>query len=192
MPNEETETTDWGITVPSGASWILTGSADGRVPGLKDVAKEDRPPVAIVFWSFRVMVGIGMAMIFTGFIAAILYFRKSLFTTRLFQLWCMAMTPTGFIAVLAGWFVTEVGRQPFTVYGVVRTSESISPVIAEQVAISLLAFVVIYTMIFGAATFYILKLIGKGPIIITDNEEYYDHSMESSVTKALTEENNNV
>ena len=147
LPNEDTETTDYGITIPNGASWVLTGSGDGIIPGLKDVPKEERPPVATVFWSFRIMVGIGMAMIFTGVIASVLYFRKRLFDSPKFQLWCMAMTPTGFIAVLAGWFVTEVGRQPYTVYGVVKTSESISPVIAEQVLLSLVIFIVFYNFI---------------------------------------------
>lgn len=187
MPNQETETTDYGIKIPGVASLVLTGSVDGEIPGLKDVAKEDRPYVAIVFWSFRVMVGIGMAMILTGVIAATLYFRKRLFSTRTFQLWCMAMTPAGSIAVLAGWFVTETGRQPWTAYGVIRTAESISPVAAEQVALSLLAFVIVYPLIFGAGTYYILKLIRKGPASVGDSEKYYDHSMEASVTKAITE-----
>jgi len=187
IPNEETETTDYGITIPNGASWILTGRPDGSIPGLKDVAKEDRPPVAIVFWSFRIMVGIGMAMIFTGAIAALLYSRKRLFDTRIFQLWCMAMTPTGFIAVLAGWFVTEVGRQPWTAYGVIRTSQSISPVAAEQVFITLLAFVMVYTFVFGAGSYYILKLIGKGPTSVGDGEKYYGHSKMAMAPKATKE-----
>lgn len=187
VPNEETETTDYAIKIPSAASWVLTGSKDGEIPGLKDVAKEDRPPVAIIFWSFRIMVGIGIAMILTGIIAAFLYFKKRLFTTRIFQIWCMAMTPTGFIAVIAGWFVTEVGRQPWTAYGVIRTANSISPVAAEQVAITLIGFIVVYTFVFGAGSFYILKLISKGPKIIDDGEKYYDHSKQASVTKAVTE-----
>ena len=186
IPNEETETTDYGVKVPNGASWVLTGQADGEIPGLKDVAKEDRPPVIWVFWSFRVMVGLGMAMILTGVCAAVLFFRKRLFTSRLFQLWCMAMTPSGFIALLAGWFVTEIGRQPYTAYGVIRTSESISPVAAEQVAISLILFIIVYTLIFGAGSYYILKLIGKGPSVKKDKGAYYGHTMEASVTKKLT------
>ncbi len=185
LPNQETETTDYGITIPGGASWVLTGSADGEIPGLKDVAKQDRPPVAIVFWAFRIMVGIGMAMIATGVIAALLYFKQRLFDARLFQLWCMAMTPTGFIAVLAGWFVTEVGRQPWTVYNVMRTSQSVSPVIAEQVAITLIGFILVYSFVFGAGSYYILKLIGKGPQ--ADDEKYYDHSKQASVMKAAFE-----
>lgn len=187
LPNEETETTDYEITIPSGASWILTGSADGNIPGLKDVVKEDRPPVAIVFWSFRVMVGIGMAMILTGVIAVVLYCRKQLFDFKPFQLWCIAMMPSGFIAVLAGWFVTEVGRQPFTVYGVVRTGESISPVIAEQVALSLGIFIVVYTLIFGAGSYYILKLIGKGPIQAKNADGYYAHGQEKIAPKIAGE-----
>lgn len=187
MPNEETETTEYAIKIPNASSWVITGSADGEIPGLKDVAKEDRPPVAIVFWSFRIMVGIGIAMILTGLIAAFLYFKKRLFSSPTFQLWCMVMTPTGFIAVLAGWFVTEVGRQPWTAYGVIRTSDSISPVIAEQVAITLLGFIVVYTFVFGAGSYYILKLIGKGPKAIGDGEKYYERSQQASVTKAATE-----
>lgn len=188
MPNQETETTDYGITIPGGASLVLTGSVNGEIPGLKDVAKEDRPPVAIVFWSFRVMVGIGMAMILTGLFAVILFARKRLFDSRLFQLWCMAMTPSGFIAVLAGWFVTEIGRQPYTAYGVVRTGDSISPVIAEQVLLSLIIFIVAYTLIFGAGSYYVLRLIGKGPTTVGDGEKYYDHSIRASVTEQLTKE----
>ncbi len=183
LPNEENESTDYAIKLPNMASIVLTGSADGEIPGLKDVPKEDRPPVMIVFWSFRVMVGIGMAMLFTGIIGAVLYMRKKLFTTKPFQLLCMAMTPSGFIAVLAGWFVTEVGRQPYTAYGVIRTVESISPVAAGAVLWSLVAFVLVYITIFGAGTYYILKLIGKGPQAIDDGEKYYKHSKVGSVPR---------
>lgn len=184
LPNAETETTDYALSIPGGASLVLTGSVDGEIPGLTDVPREDRPPVGIVFWSFRVMVGIGLAMIFTGIVALILYFRKSLFHNRLFHLWCVAMTPAGFVAVLAGWFVTEVGRQPWTAYGVVRTTESISPVIAEQVAMTLLGFIVVYSFVFSAGVYYIFKLVSKGPKITKD--QYYDHSMEASVAMSLS------
>ena len=187
LPNQEGERTDFGITIPNLASIVLTGSADGEVPGLKDVPKEDRPPVLIVFWAFRIMVGMGIAMLITGIIGAVLFMRKQLFTTRPFQLLCMAMTPSGFIAVLAGWFVTEVGRQPYTAYGVIRTVDSISPVAAGADLWSLVAFVLVYITIFGAGTYYILKLIGKGPQIIDDDEQYYEHSKVGSVTKEKTD-----
>ena len=163
LPDQEAEKNHYEIVIPDLASFILTHHWDGEIKGLKEWAKEDRPPVFIVFWSFRVMVGIGMAMILTGVIAVILFLRKRLFDTRWFQLWCMVMTPSGFVAVLAGWFVTEVGRQPYVAYGVLRTNEAVSPVLGEYVALSLLAFIVVYMLLFGAATYYILKLIGAGP-----------------------------
>lgn len=162
-PDQQAEETKFSYKVPYLASLILTHDLNGEIKGLKEWPKEDRPPVAIVFWSFRVMVGIGLLMLLTGIFGAILFVRRRLFDTKWFQFWCMGMMPSGFIAILAGWFVTETGRQPYTVYGVLRTGESISPVLAEQVAFSLLAFIVIYIAVFGAATYYILQLIGKGP-----------------------------
>ena len=174
-PDQEEERTKFALEVPKLSSLILTHELDGEVKGLKEWPKDQRPPVAVVFWSFRIMVGIGMMMVLTGVIAVVLFFRKGLFNTRWFQLWCMALTPTGFIAVLAGWFVTEVGRQPYIVYEVVRTSESVSPVIGHNVALSMLAFVVAYTFVFGAGSYYILSLIGKGP---EDAEAAYgDHGV---------------
>jgi cytochrome d ubiquinol oxidase subunit I len=109
------------------------------------------------------MVGIGVLMIFTGVTAAVLFWRKQLFNKRWFQLWCMAMTPSGFVAVLAGWFVTEIGRQPYVVYGVMRTAEAVSPVMGSQIALSLLAFIFSYVFVFGAGSYYIIRIIGKGP-----------------------------
>lgn len=163
-PDQAAETTRYAVEIPKLASLILTHDPAGEIKGLKNWPKDERPPVAVVFWSFRVMVAIGMAMILTGVMGALLFWRKKLFTSRLFQLWCMAMTPAGFVAVLAGWFVTEIGRQPYTVYGVLRTSESASPVLGQHVALSLMAFVFVYLIVFGAGTYYILKLIRKGPV----------------------------
>lgn len=133
------------------------------------------------------MVAISFAMIFTGVVALLLYFRKRLFNKPIFQWWCMIMAPAGFVAVLAGWFVTEVGRQPWVAYGILRTSDTISPLVAEQVLITLITFIVVYSFIFGAGSHYILKLIRKGPKVMQENENYYGHSMESSVTKAVLE-----
>jgi cytochrome d ubiquinol oxidase subunit I len=109
------------------------------------------------------MVGAGLLMIGTGLVGAFLYVRRRLFTAPLFHAWCAALTPVGFIAILAGWFVTEVGRQPWTVYGVIRTAESVSPVLGPYVGLSLLAFIVVYLALFGAALYYILRLIAAGP-----------------------------
>jgi cytochrome d ubiquinol oxidase subunit I len=174
-PDQEEEKTRYAIEIPKLSSLILTHDLNGEVKGLKEWPKDERPPVAAVFWSFRAMVGIGVLMIFTGVTAAILFWRKQLFNKRWFQLWCMAMTPAGFLAVLAGWFVTEIGRQPYIVYGVMRTAETISPVVGPQLAMSLLAFIFSYVFIFGAGSYYILRLIGKGPGI--PEEAYGKHGV---------------
>jgi len=115
-------------------------------------------------------------MIATGVLASVLYFKKRLFDTRWFQYWCMALTPAGFIAVLAGWFVTEVGRQPWVVQGILRTDAATSPVLGSSVAISLTAFIVVYGFVFGAGTYYMIKLIGKGPEL--DEEAYGAHGVQ--------------
>lgn len=175
-PDPVNERNRFEISIPKLSSLILTHDLDGEVKGLKAWPESERPPVAVVFWTFRIMVGLGMLMIATGVIALVLHFKKRLFSTRWFQLWCMAMTPSGFIAVLAGWFVTEVGRQPYIVYNVLRTSESISPVAGGTVAISLAAFVITYGLVFTAGAYYIIKLIGKGPETLED-DAYGSHGV---------------
>jgi len=184
-PDQKAEETKYGITIPGGASWVLTGDVNGEIPNLKSFAPENRPPVAWVFWSFRVMVGLGMLMILIGAVSAFQYFRRKLFESRWLHGWWMLMMPSGFVALLAGWFVTEIGRQPWTAYGVIRTAESVSPaILGPQVAWSLLAFVVMYTFVFGAGSYYILKLIGKGIPAANDKEQYYGHGIEASVIES--------
>jgi cytochrome bd ubiquinol oxidase subunit I len=151
------------LKIPHLSSLILTHTWDGEVKGLRSWPRKDWPPVAPVFFAFRVMVGIGILLALTGLIAIVLYFRKRLFATRWFQLWCMALTPAGFIAVVSGWIVTEVGRQPYVAYGLLRTAEAHSPLVGSHVVATLAAFIVTYTFIFGAGTYYILHLIAKGP-----------------------------
>lgn len=181
-PNQEEEKMQYGITIPGAASWILTGSADGAIPNLKSFAKEDRPPVAWVFWCFRIMVGIGILMILIGITSAIKYCTGKLFNTKWLHGWWMLMMPSGFIALLAGWFVTEIGRQPWTVYGVVRTVNSVSPaILGPQVAWSLLSFIVMYTLVFGFGSYYIIKLIRKGIVTSDSGDQYYQHGIESAI-----------
>jgi cytochrome d ubiquinol oxidase subunit I len=176
-PDQDEERTKYALEIPKLSSLILTHDLDGKVKGLKEWPRDERPPVPWVFWSFRVMVGIGVLMVLTGVMAVILFIRRKLFDTRWFQLWCMALTPSGFIAVIAGWFVTEIGRQPYIVYDVLRTADSVSPVVGPNVALSLLAFIVAYTFVFGAGSYYILRLIGKGP---GDPEKAYgDHGVKT-------------
>ncbi len=177
-PDEETESTRFAIEIPKLSSLILTHHLDGEIKGLKAWPKDERPPVAIVFWMFRIMVGLGTLMILTGVIAAILFLQKKLFDTPWFQGWCMLLTPAGFISVVAGWCVTEVGRQPYLVYNVIRTADGVSPVTGGQVGLSLTAFVVVYGLIFGAATYYILKLIAKGPEEGSGEPTYGAHGVE--------------
>ena len=162
---------EYVVEIPLLSSLILTHNLHGEVKGLKAWPKDDWPPVAPVFYAFRVMVGIGILMALTGLIAVVLYFRKRLFDTRWFQMWCMALTPAGFIAVMAGWIVTEVGRQPYVAFGLLRTADAVSPVAASHIAVSLLAFIICYIFVFGAGSYYILRLIAKGPG--TPDEEVY-------------------
>ncbi len=175
-PDQEEERTKYGIEIPKLSSLILTHDLNGEVKGLKEWPKDERPPAAWVFWSFRIMVGIGLLMLLTGVFALVLYFRKRLFDTRWFQFWCMALTPSGFIAVIAGWCVTEIGRQPYVVQGLVRTAESVSPATGPHVALSLMAFVVTYLFVFGAGSYYILRLIARGPA--PEGEAYGDHGVD--------------
>lgn len=185
IPDQEKEMNHSEIIIPNLASLILTHKLDGEVKGLKEWDKEDRPPVAWVFWSFRIMVGLGMLMVLIGLVSAIQYLRGKLFESRWLHGWWMLMMPSGFIALLAGWFVTEIGRQPWTTYNVLRTAESVSPaILGPQVAWSLLAFVVMYTLVFGAGSYYILRLIGKGIPINDDDEQYYKHGIEASVIES--------
>ncbi len=187
LPDSKNEINRYEIKVPFLTSLILTHHYNGEVRGLKSFKKEDRPPVALVFWSFRVMVGLGLLMIFLSLTSAVQYYRKKLFESRFLQGWWMLMMPSGFIALLAGWFVNEVGRQPYTVYGFIRTTESVSPaIIGSQVGWSLLAFVIMYTLVFGAGSYYILKLIRQGIPAIKDEEQYYKHGTEASVIEGLT------
>lgn len=162
-PDMEAETTLYAVQVPHLGSVILTHSWDGRIQGLKSFPPEDRPYSPIVFWSFRAMVGLGMLMLLLAVVALALRRKGRLYESRWFQRWAVWMGPTGLIALLAGWITTEVGRQPWTVYGVLRTVDSASPLDAQQVGTSLLIFVVVYFAVFGTGIYYMLKLMKKGP-----------------------------
>jgi cytochrome d ubiquinol oxidase subunit I len=189
IPDPQLETNKYELSIPKLASLILTHDLNGEVKGLKEWRKEDRPPVAIVFWSFRIMVGIGIFMIILSLATGILYLQNKLWNSFLLKIWGY-MIPSGFIALLAGWLVTEIGRQPYTAYGVIKTIESVSPTVyGPQILFSLLAFVVIYTLVFGAGIYYMFKLISKGIYIIEEKEQFYAHGLESSI---IQRENNNV
>ncbi|MCB1462187.1 MAG: cytochrome ubiquinol oxidase subunit I [Nitratireductor sp.] len=163
MPDNETATTHYKIEIPKAGSLILKHDADAEIKGLDAFPRDQWPPAAIVFWSFRVMVGLGFLMAGLGLWSLWARWRGTLGTNRWLNRLAVAMGPSGFVAVLAGWITTEVGRQPWTIYGHLRTAESIAPVDAPAVAVSLLAFVVVYFFVFGAGAYYILRLMGKSP-----------------------------
>ena len=162
-PDMEAETTHFALEVPRLGSLILTHSWDGEIPALKEFPKEDRPNATVVFWSFRVMVGLGLLMIALAVWAAWERKRGRLYNFRPLLRFALYMGPAGLVAMLAGWFTTEIGRQPWVVYGVMRTADAVSPHGAFEVGLTLVLFVMIYFIVFGAGTFYILRLIRKGP-----------------------------
>lgn len=163
IPDMKAESTRHAVQIPHLGSLILTHSWDGEVRGLKSFPPEDRPNALIVFWSFRIMVGLGGLMILLAGLGAWLYRRGRLYESRPYLRFAVAMGPSGFIALLAGWVTTEVGRQPWVVYGLMRTVDAASPVTYQQVSTSLFIFVVVYCLVFGTGIYYLLKLLRHGP-----------------------------
>lgn len=163
IPNSETKRVDYAIQIPKLSSLILKHEFNAPLSGLDTVPDKDEPPVAIVFWSFRIMVGIGFIMLGVGLWSLWLRWKKTLYNRKLLLRTTVLMGPSGFVAVLAGWVTTEVGRQPFTVYGLLRTSDSLAPIAAPAVSASLLSFIVVYFFVFGAGTIFILKMMRKLP-----------------------------
>ncbi|MBS0253653.1 MAG: cytochrome ubiquinol oxidase subunit I [Proteobacteria bacterium] len=163
IPDSAHQRMGFPIEIPQASSLILKHRLDAPLPGLDTVPLADQPPVGIVFWAFRIMVGLGLAMAGLGLVSLILRARSALFTCRPLHRLAVAMGPAGFVAVLSGWVVTEVGRQPYTVYGLLRTAHSASPLDAPAVATSLAAFAVVYFAVFGAGIWYLLALMRKPP-----------------------------
>ncbi len=163
IPDPETESNKFEIAIPKLGSLILTHEWDGEVRGLKSFPPEDRPNPIIPFFAFRIMVAIGFIMIALGAIGGVLWLMGRLYTTRWFLRAMTFAGPLGFIAVLAGWFVAEVGRQPWVVYGVLRTADAVSPLPGGKVLVSLALFVLVYGIVFGAGVYYIAKLVRRGP-----------------------------
>ncbi|MBG6289384.1 MULTISPECIES: cytochrome ubiquinol oxidase subunit I [Pseudomonas] len=163
-PDMEREETRFKVEIPVLGSLILNHSLTEPIPALKDFPKADRPNSTIVFWSFRIMAGLGMLMIFVGLWSAWLRWRKRLFESRAFLKLVLWMGPSGLIAILAGWFTTEIGRQPWVVYGLMRTSDAVSNHSVTQMSITLVMFVVVYFSLFGVGIGYMMRLVRKGPI----------------------------
>lgn len=168
IPDMDEEKTKYALQIPYLGSLILTHSLDKQVPALKEFPKDDRPNSLIVFWSFRIMVGLGILMILVGVWGTWLRYKKKLYQSNLFLRFTFLMAPSGLIAILAGWFTTEVGRQPWVVYGIQRTRDAVSAHGEMHMSISLLIFLIVYGSVFGIGYAYMLKLIRKGAPEVQD------------------------
>ena len=171
MPNQEEKRVDYAVEIPKLSSLILKHDLNAPLDGLDTVPDDEEPPVAIVFWSFRIMVAMGFGMLLVGVWALVNRLRGKLYEAPWMHRAALLMGPSGFVAVLAGWVTTEVGRQPYTVYGLLRTSQSLSPVEAPALATSLTLFIIVYFFVFGAGTFYILRLMNVVPGMTGPNPE---------------------
>jgi cytochrome d ubiquinol oxidase subunit I len=163
VPDEQSESNRYAVSVPKLGSLIITHDIDGEIVGLKEVPPGERPPVAPVFFAFRVMVGVGVLMLAVVIWSAVQWRRDQLGRSPLLLKAWKSMTPAGFVAVLAGWYTTEIGRQPYVIQGLMRTAEAASAVDARSVMTSLVAFGTVYLFVFIAGTWYLLKLLRKGP-----------------------------
>jgi len=163
IPDDDAQRMQHAVEIPRLGSLILKHDLDAPLAGLDTIAPENRPAVEVVFWSFRVMVGLGLLMFTLGAWSLWARLRGKLYEWRWMQRFAVLMGPSGFIAVIAGWITTEVGRQPFTIYGLMRTAESASPLAAPAVGASLLAFVVVYFSVFGMGSWYLLRLMSRAP-----------------------------
>ncbi|WP_415831796.1 cytochrome ubiquinol oxidase subunit I [Kerstersia similis] len=165
VPDMETESNRYEIGIPRLGSLILTHSLDGEIPGLKDFPAADRPNATVVFWSFRIMVGLGLLMILLALWAAWARWRGKLYHARRLQTFAIWMGPTGLIAILAGWYTTEIGRQPWVVYGLMRTSDAATPHSTLTMGITLAVFIAVYLLVFGVGIWYLLRLLAQPPEI---------------------------
>jgi cytochrome d ubiquinol oxidase subunit I len=164
LPDMNAETTRYALQIPHLGSLVLTHSWNSQIRGLKDFAPEDRPNSTIVFWTFRIMVGLGFLMLLLGFWGAWARWRHELYRSKLFLRFAVLMGPAGLVALLAGWLTTEIGRQPWVVYGVMRTKDAVSNHSALELSITLTVFIVMYLTVFGTGIRYMLKLVAKGPV----------------------------
>ncbi len=164
IPDPKAQKNLFALEVPKLGSFIASGTWDSREVGLDTFPPRDRPPVIIPFFTFRIMVGMGLIMLAVSWFGVLLLWRGRLERARWF-LWAAFLSfPTGFVAVLAGWFTAEVGRQPWVVYGLLRTSEAVTPSLTtSQVLVSLAAYVAVYAVIYAFGLFYIYRLLRDGP-----------------------------
>jgi cytochrome d ubiquinol oxidase subunit I len=162
-PDQKAATNLWSIDIPHFGSLILTHSWNGEIRGLKQVPSRDRPYVPIVFFAFRAMVGIGLVLFSLSILGAYLRWRGHLFTQRWFLIALVMASPLSFIAIISGWIVTEAGRQPWVVYGVMRTADAASPLVAANVGLTAILFTIVYASLLAGFLWFFLRTIIQGP-----------------------------
>jgi len=163
LPDDAAGETHYKLEIPYLGSLILTRSLSAPILGLDAFPEDERPKSALIFWTFRLMVAIGFAMMGLGLWSVWARWKGRLYTAPWLHRAAVVMGPSGFLAVLCGWITTEVGRQPYTIQGLLRTSDSVAPLQADAVSVSLLAFIVVYFFVFGSGTFYVMRLMGREP-----------------------------
>ena len=173
IPDDKAEKTRYAVEIPKIGSLILRHDINAGLKGLKAWPRDERPPALLPFFTFRIMVGIGFIMLAVGLWSLVARWTGTLYDSRWLQRAALAASPLGFVAVLAGWYTTEVGRQPYTVYGVLKTSESLSPVQAPAVGASLIAFVIVYFVVFGTGVYYLLRLMARTPEVQDDSDLHH-------------------
>ena len=163
IPDDAAERNHFEVGIPYGASLILEHHFDGVVKGLKEAPPEDRPPMAPIFFAFRIMVGSGLLLLALAWAATWFAFRGTLAEQRWLLRALAYSTPVGFLATLSGWYVAEIGRQPWVVQGMMRTADAVSPIEPARVLYSLIALAVVYGIIFAAYLHYLTGVVRKGP-----------------------------
>ncbi|MGQ3887643.1 cytochrome ubiquinol oxidase subunit I [Legionella sp. CNM-1927-20] len=169
IPSQQEQKNNYAIEIPKLASLINTHDINGELIGLRTVSLADQPKVAAVFFSFRIMVGIGLLMLATAVVALLLRRGNRLFKSKLFHRWCLITAPLGFIATISGWFTAEFGRQPWIVYNLQRTRDAVSNIGWQEVAISFMLLILVYGIIFSFYLYYLFKTIRHG-LVILDNK----------------------
>lgn len=162
IPDEEDEKNNYQVKIPKLASFILTHDFDGEVKGLSEFKKEERPPILPVFFAFRIMVGLGILFLLIAFTSVVLRFRKTLYSNHVFHKVCMTCAPLGLVATISGWWVTEIGRQPWLIHGILKTKDALSPLKSELISVSLLSFIFVYSLLLVSFLYYASRLVKKG------------------------------
>lgn len=186
IPDRQTQSNHMLIQIPGLGNFIQGAPRDEVILGLDQIPAEDQPPVWLVFWSFRVMAGLGVLFVLLGLAGAVLAWRGKL-GNRLYLWSAVALGPTGFVAVIAGWIVAEVGRQPWIVYNVLRTADVVSPVAGGAVLASLVTYISLYALAFTAGVIFILRLVNEGPAAALDNTPPTDRAPGSAMAAAPSE-----